>query len=203
MNRTISNRMWTYCFPLVLMLSACSEPPTLELTTAEGAMDSATVAEAALYAADELEEAERALEAAKAEISTQANTGMFSRDYERSRQMLAEATANADAAATAARENRERMITEVETLLTETTAAIAETMIQLEEAPRGKDSEEDLAALRADLEALQASVETGRILAAAGNYVEAHRTLSDTSLRTAAISAELARATERVAGRAS
>ncbi len=90
-------------FVLVLVglgasLTACAEPPTKELSQAEGAIVAARAAGAATYAADELSAAEQTLVRAHAEVAE--------RDYRAALGHALDSSARAQAATTTAVEGR-------------------------------------------------------------------------------------------------
>ena len=87
-------------------LTACGgEPPQTELEAAQAAIAQAREAEAEKWAGDELRAAENSLRAAQAEVEAQ--TQKWVKSYDKARDLLAQAQAEAERAQSAAVTNKE------------------------------------------------------------------------------------------------
>ncbi|MEP7119121.1 MAG: hypothetical protein ABI880_16155 [Acidobacteriota bacterium] len=109
---------------LVCLTAACAEPPTKELSQAEGALRAARAAGAALYASAEFAAAEATL--------ARAHTDVTARDYRAALGHALDASAKAQAAAGAAVEGRvkarlaaDQTLDDFSVLIEETDAALA------------------------------------------------------------------------------
>lgn len=91
----------------VLVMTGCAKVPQAETAAANTALTAAENAEAATYAADELEQARAAMRQATAELQVQEQKFAMLRSYTTAQKLLGEATTAAEAAEQAAVANRE------------------------------------------------------------------------------------------------
>lgn len=162
---------------LALGLTACQEPPTQQLTNAEGVLSHAVDAEAGVYAQTELEAARTSLAAAKSEIETQNGKFALLRRYGDAEKMLTEAHAKAEDAVTAAREGKEKAraqaesdYAEVQDSLTEAGTLLAE-LEGVSRKPKGFTT--DLEAMHGRLDGLGAEASSIEDAIAAQKYLDA------------------------------
>jgi hypothetical protein len=146
--------------PLLLLamigvLSGCAEPPEAEAQRAQEAVQTVRDAEAATYAPEALRGVETALVEAQQEIQTQNERFAIMRDYEEAEKMLATVQQTAADAREEATAKKEEARLEAETRYETASQSAAAAAAALEEAPRGKGTRADIAALTADLEAIQ------------------------------------------------
>jgi len=182
---------------MAVLITGCSELPTLELNAAQQTIDATIAAKAELYASEKLNEARIELEHARREIQEQNDSFVLSRDYELAVEALGEAEARAEEAIVTARTNKEETIDEVSQLLDSASSSMAATLIAFQEAPSGKGTEADLAAIRADLDTLTGNLYAAQALADSGDYLEAKLSLEFTLEGIDAIATELSQATAR------
>ena len=142
-----------------LLLVGCAQSPTQELSDAQVALDSARVAEADRYAADQYQLAQDSLSAAQAEIEA--------KNYDKARTLLAFVTETANAAREAVPARKEEAKVEVETLLAQATTALDSVKAQLSAAQTGStpvevvSTQDELSAIEAELQAATQARDSG------------------------------------------
>jgi hypothetical protein len=167
-----------------LALSACADPPELEIQSARSALNSAEAVEASEYAPESLAAAEAAQRALDTELATQEEKFAMFRDYEESLRLAAEAQAAAARAAAEAETGKQQVRREAEELLAQARSIIDEASTMLQTAPRGKGSEVDLAVMQADISGASAVLAEVERSLAAGRYLEA-KSRAESALATA------------------
>ncbi len=160
-----------------LSLTACAKPPQVEVEGVAAALTRAESAEAATYAADELEQAREAQRAAAAEIDAQGQKFALVRSYDHALELLQAANEAAAAAEQAAAAGRARVKADAEAAV----AAIGESLTAVDadlaalttcrRKPKGFAQDLELLngrteALRAQLGAVQAEIDSARFMAA-------------------------------------
>jgi hypothetical protein len=156
-----------------LFAVGCAKPPEAEIQAARAVLDSARMAEAADYAPQSLAAAEDAMAALDAELAAQQGKFALFRSYD-------EASAKAATVATAARQaisdaatGKQTAMNEATDLLGQATAMVQEASGLVARAPTGKGTSADIAALRADLQAAQTTLQEAQAAFDAGKYNEA------------------------------
>jgi Domain of unknown function (DUF4398) len=125
----------------VFLTVACSEPPNKELHQAQGAIDAARSAGAAVYAPEELKGAVDAL--------NRAQDAVGQRDYRLALNHALDSRERAQAAAKRAADERATVRSDAERLLADTTAAISVATVRLRAAEDAHTPAEGTATLRA------------------------------------------------------
>lgn len=179
---------------MATLLAGCQQAPTGELSTAENALEEARAAGADKYAPDEFNQAQNTFNDAANEITAQGKGFALTRSYSKAQGLLKDTQAKAQAAQTAAKDNKEKVKREVETLTTETEAAIQTAKAALQKAPRGKDTQADLAALTA-------AVAEARDLYAKEDYLGAKASLTTSKAKADEITGEVQSAMAKAKGR--
>jgi len=108
-----------------VVLAACAKPPAAEMDAAKTALTAAEGVEAATYAEAELNEANTAIAAAEAELATQQGKFALSRNYDKAKGLIAEATNKATAAQAAAVAGKEAAVKAAEDSLAMAKGSIA------------------------------------------------------------------------------
>lgn len=139
-----------------LLIAGCAKAPQKEITAANAAIESAKAAKAPDFAAEQFKIAQEMLTTALADIKAQNAKSAFSRNYEKARKMLIEATAAAEAAKAAVAANKAKMAEEMKALLdkAQTDVAAAKKMV----GGLIKKKNKDAAALKTKLDAAAASL---------------------------------------------
>jgi len=153
----------------ILLCAACSEPPQKEIDRAQGAIDAARAAGADQYAPDAYNAATAALQ--------QAHDAVEQRDYRLALSRALDANERALEAAKEAANGKARARSEVDGMLTMTTASVQQlrTKLQAAEAARLPQLERSRR-LRADA---QRALQEARAAVKEGNYLAAIARLKD------------------------
>ena len=146
----------------LVVLVGCAEAPLQEVESTRQAVTDAETAQAAVYAPQQWEEAQAAMQAVDEEIATQAGKFALTRSYEQTGTLLAEANAKAEAAKTAAVANKEQAKNEATTALASVQdgiAGIQTLMVDLTSCPqKAKGFDADMTVLQGSVEGLTAQV---------------------------------------------
>lgn len=150
--------------PLVVFLTACAEPPSKEISQAEGAIDAARAAGADTYAAETLDGATDSLDRAAAAVAE--------RDYRlalnlaiESRERAQVAARQASEAKAVARGNAERIVAEAEALL-------GRARERVQAPPFARQPRATAAAFRAAITSAEERMQEARAALGAGEYTE-------------------------------
>ncbi len=143
---------------VLILTTACAEPPEETMLQAEQELQTARDAESDTYAAEELRDARLALEEAQLEVQTQNERFAIMRDYEEAEKMLAGAMEKSRLARDAAVERKEEARLAAVESLNLAQQAIEEATVALADAPRGKGTKADISALTADLDGVISQV---------------------------------------------
>ncbi len=162
----------------VFLTVACSEPPNKELHQAQGAIDAARAAGAAVYAPEELKGAVDAL--------TRAQDAVGQRDYRLALNHALDSRERAQAAAKRAADERATVRSEAERLLADTAAAVSVAMVRLRAAEDAHTPAEGTATLRAAIETARKATEAAGNALAKEDYLGARKQLQGISRAVAA-----------------
>jgi hypothetical protein len=162
----------------VFLTVACSEPPNKELHQAQGAIDAARAAGAAVYAPEELKGAVDAL--------TRAQDAVGQRDYRLALNHALDSRERAQAAAKRAADERATVRSEAERLLADTAAAISVATVRLRAAEDAHTPAEGTATLRAAIETARNATEAAGNALAKEDYLGARKELQGISRAIAA-----------------
>ncbi len=114
-----------------LLVTGCAKPPQAEIDAAKAALDAAVAAKAEAYAGPELSAAREAMNAAQAEIDTQAGKFALFRSYKNAKTLLADVVTKANAARDAAVANLEKAKQEATAAIEAAKAAVAGAQTEL------------------------------------------------------------------------
>jgi len=181
----------------------CAKEPTAEIEGARQAMAALQPAEADVYAPEALAQARDSQALLDAELQVQQDKFGFMRSYDRTKQLAASAKSTAERAATEAESAKEQARNEATTMLEELRTSVEEIKTLLAEAPTGKGTQLDLAALQTDLGQVEiAATEAGSALDA-GRYRDAKAKLEAAKLSGERIKSDIVAAMQaRTAARA-
>ncbi|MFB3903454.1 MAG: hypothetical protein ACE15E_08375 [Acidobacteriota bacterium] len=181
----------------VLSLTGCASKPDQEIAAAQQALEAARTAEADLYSAEAYQAASDVLKAAEAEIAVQDQKSSFSRNYDKAKELLAQAKTQADTAASTAGANKEQVKTEAQTAQTEAQAALDAAKEALAKAPKGKGTKADLDALQGDLTAAEASFNEAKTSLDNGNFMDARNQFRAVKEKADAVAGDIQQATQK------
>ncbi len=170
--------------PLVaaMLVAGCAEPPTREISQAQGALDAARAAGAEAYARTEFQAADAALK--------QAHTAVAERDYRQALSFALDARERARTAARAASAARARAATEVAQAIQATARDVDAARARVTRPGAGRELR---ARLVPALDALTAQLQEARSSVAAGDYARAAERTRAIAGRLAALTADLPR----------
>lgn len=180
----------------LLVLVGCAKAPTAEIEAAGQTMDQARAAGAGEYAADSLKAAEDARALLDTELKAQEERFALVRSYDKASELAAAAKAAAQQAEQDAIEGRNRAREEAATLIAEVRASLTEVKNLLDRAPSGKGTAVDLAAMRADLSAIEESLTQVDSDFAAERYLESKTGAQVARDKARSIESEILRAME-------
>jgi Domain of unknown function (DUF4398) len=169
--------LFSILLPAFLII-ACGEPPNKELHQAQGAIDAARAAGAAVYAPDELKGAVDAL--------ARAQEAVGQRDYRLALNHALDSRERAQAAAKRAADERATARSDAERLLADTTAAIAVATIRLKAAEDAHTPAEATATLRAAIDTARKATDDAGNALAKEDYLGARQRLQGISRAIAA-----------------
>jgi hypothetical protein len=185
---------------LALILVGCQKPPAEEQNSTRAALDSARPA-AEKWAPNEWRDAQTAYDEAGREIETQNNRFALMRNYDKAKQMLADAKSKADRALQAGNDNKEQARKEAEAKIAEAETSINDAKAALETVPKTKDTKADLELFQSDLDGLTTSLNDARNMMAQEAYREAAQKAESTKTSAMEIKTKLDEAAAKVAAR--
>jgi chromosome segregation ATPase len=147
---------------IAIALVGCAKPPTTELTGAKDALSAAQKAEASVYAASQLDEAKQAVDAAEAEVAAQDGKFAMTRNYDKAKQLITDATTKAKEAEDAAVKGKEEAKKKAEDALASVNTAMTSVDAMMDhlktcpKKPKGFDA--DMTAMQGQVDALKAEV---------------------------------------------
>jgi hypothetical protein len=139
-----------------VLIAGCAKAPQKEMSAASAAIESAKAAKAPIFAAEQFKSAQDKVDAAFADIKAQNAKMPFSRNYDKAKKMLAEATAATEAAKAAVAANKSKIEQEAKDLLDKTKGMVDESKKMVETLIKKKNKE--AADLKMKLEAAAASL---------------------------------------------
>lgn len=181
----------------LLMLTACAKPPTEQIAEAEKAVAEAQQSGASNYVADEYAKIEGTLAALKKEVSDQDGKFVLFRDYGKVEQLAATTKSEAErvkAEATKKKEEAKAAALQAQQVAQE---AVASTLALVAKAPTGKDRAA-LESIKADAEALKASLNQVQMAIDAADYPTAQTNAKAIHEKSQAVSREIEAALAKI-----
>jgi len=176
---------------MVVMLAGCVKPPDAELTAAKKAVEAARRAGAAEYVGEVLKGAEDALQKANEEIKAQEGKFALARNYEKAKEWLTKAKAEAELAKTGAAAAKEKAKGEAEAAQKEAQTALNKAKALWARAPKGKGTK---AAMEGDLKAAEKLLLEGQAALVAQDYLGAKSKAQSVKDKADAVSGRLKQA---------
>jgi hypothetical protein len=139
-------------------LVACAEPPAPEIDAARQAVSDASASESDEYAPEALRAAMDAQAQLDAELKAQEEKFSMFRSYDRTKELAAEVKRAGEKAASEAAANKQRARQEASDMLARLETGITEVKALLDEAPTGKGTAADIAALKGDVTSVEQSL---------------------------------------------
>lgn len=187
---------------LAVVFAGCAKPPEVEMKDTQAALDDArNSAQADKWAPGEYQAAKSSMDAATAEITTQNERFALMRNYDKAKQLLESAKADAAKAKQAAVANKEAAKNEANQKLQEATAAIAAAREALGKAPVTKDTRADIQLFTSDLDGLDQKIGEVNSMISSEDYKGASSTASAITQQANDMSAKLTEAAEKSAAK--
>ena len=159
---------------LIAGLLCCARPPERELTEAQQAIEQARAVEADLYATDTYQEAEDKLASARTQIELEQERSVASRSYDDAKQLLASAKQAAHRAFYEASSGRKEARESATEVIREAHAALETAKASVAKAPANRGTEGDIAALKMEVDALEATLADAERELEVGHYRKAY-----------------------------
>lgn len=179
-------------------LGGCAKAPTSEIEATQKTVEATRAAGSADYLPAEDKALSDKLNTAMQEIKTQDEKMAPFRNYEQAKKMLAEVRQQSEQLKTAGAQKKEEAKQQAAALQSEANQAVQKAKDLLAQAPKGKGSEADLAALNADVDALNESMPAVQQAIDKGDYRDAISKATPIKEKANAITAEVEQAIEKV-----
>jgi len=187
---------------LAVVFAGCAKPPETEMKDAQAALDDArNTAQADKWASSEYAAAKGSYDAANAEVEAQNQRFALMRNYDKAKEMFAQAKADSDKAKQAAVANKEAAKNEANNKLQEATTAITAARDALSKAPVTKDTKADIQLFTSDLDGLDQSLGEVRNMISSEDYTGASSKASAVTAQANDIATKLTEAAEKAAAR--
>lgn len=174
MKRTTSiRRDFHLVWIAVLIMTACSSPPSELVTAARDAEQVALQDGGREYAPDAMSEVAQTRTALEVELAAQDERWAVRRSYKQAEELAEQYRVAGERAAVQTANARASARLAAETLIADGQALLGETRALLAGAPAGKGSAADLAAMRGDLDVAQTGLDAARSLLDSEQYLEA------------------------------
>ncbi len=185
---------------LVIMISAlllgCSKKPEQELTDSKAALEAVVAEGGEKYAKEEVNLINTEMTAAQDEMAVQ--DGKFFKNYDKTREMLAQVKAKAEALKAEIPARKEKARTDAQAAVDAATTAVTDAKALMEKAPKGKGTMADLEALNADLQGLESALTETQTLMTNEDYFEALDKANGIKDKAAEVSTQVNEALEKV-----
>ena len=181
---------------LVASLTACAKAPTEEVNATKAAIDSAVADGAQQYTPEDYKMVADQLAAANAEIKVQEEK--FFKNFDKAKQMLAKAKADAEALKGKVAQRKEELKQAAIKTLAESNAALVEAKALLAKAPKGKGSKAEIEAMQTDLAGVEAMIPEVQPMIDGGDFIGANEKANAILARVTAIIDEVKAAQAKV-----
>ncbi|MFO7656218.1 MAG: hypothetical protein R6W78_04060 [Bacteroidales bacterium] len=184
---------------LTVMLSGCGKLPQADIDAATAAVDSAKMAGADVYLAEEFAAIQDSLNSAMEKIEQQKSKML--KNFAEPVKQLQEVKALAAEAAQKAVAVKEQVKLEVQTALAEVTALIAENKDLITKAPKGKEGKAALEAMQSEITVIETTVTEATSLFDSGDYMTAKEKIMAAKEKAVSINTELKDAIDKYKGK--
>jgi hypothetical protein len=180
---------------MVVLFASCAKVPQAEIDAANSAIDSAKVAEAAVYVPEQLAQVEDSLKSALAEVETQ-KSKLFS-NYDDATKTLVYVAETAKQVKGNSVARKEQLKAEIVATIAEVTTLVAENKELMKKAPKGKEGKAALEAMNTEMTAVEASVAECQTAYDGGQYVSTIDKIKAAKEKATSIKDELTAAIEK------
>ena len=182
---------------MCVLVSGCAQPPADQLNAAEQAVKDAQHSGAATYAANEYAKVEGLLAAMKTEVAEQDGKFALLRDYGKAEQLAATTKAEAERVKTEAAQKMEEAKFGATQAQQAAQTSVKSTLELVARAPAGKDRAA-LESIKADAEALKASLNDVQMMLDKGEYLGAQTKAKAIQEKAEAVSHEIVTALAKI-----
>ncbi len=197
MKKIIKVLVWSLALATAAaFFTACAKAPTQELNDAQAAISAAAGAGASKYAAPELKALDDRIAAAQAEIKGQ--EGKFFKNYDKAKEILAKAKADADALKASIPARKEAARKAAIEAQNQAVTAVDGAKKLLAKAPKGKGTSSDLKMLASDLDGLKAALAEVQTLITSEDFIPAADKANQVKAKAAQIQSEIEAAMAKV-----
>lgn len=151
-------RYFTLGLVMLFILAGCAKQPTMEIDSAKKAGEEAKAAGSERYLPEDTKKVDDSLTAALDEVKAQDEKFALFRNYEKAKQMLAQAKADAEKVKADTAAKKEEAKKNAIAGLEAAKAAIEESKALLAKAPMGKGAKADIEAMKGDIKGLEDSL---------------------------------------------
>jgi len=183
---------------VMFLAVGCAKPPEAEIGATQAEMDKARQAQAETWAANEFRGANEAMNAAQAEITAQ-NEKWF-KNYDKAKELLSTAKADAAKAAEAAVANKEQAKNDADAAMIAADTAITTAEAALKVAPVTKDSKADLELFKNDLATLRSTLDAAKASFGSEDYKKALESANSVKDQATSIATQLEEAKAKRSG---
>lgn len=181
---------------MLALVLGCSKKPEQELADSKALLEAVAAEGGEKYAKEELSVIQSEMTAALDEMAVQ--DGKFFKNYDKTKEMLAQVKAKSDALKAEIPARKEKAKTDAQAALDAATVAVADAKALLSKAPRGKGSMADLEAFNADVQGLEAALTETQGLMTSEDYFVALDKANGIKDKAAGISTQITEALEKV-----
>ncbi|MBN2744791.1 hypothetical protein LX69_02740 [Breznakibacter xylanolyticus] len=180
---------------MVVLFASCAKVPQAAIDGAQAAVDSAKIAEAAVYVPEQLTALEDSMKSALAEVETQKSK--FFANYDKAASTLTWVSANAGQVAQNAVTRKAQLKEEIVAVIAEVTASLAENKELVAKAPKGKEGKAALEAINSELSVVEATIAECQTAYDNGQYVGTIDKIKAAKDKAASIKEELTAAIDK------
>ncbi len=183
----------------VFLFAGCAQQPTEEINAAKASVDAVMAEGAQKFTPEEAKQLSDVLQSAQDEVKVQ-DDKIF-KNYDKAKELLAKAKADAETLKVTVAAKKEEAKKNAAAAQDAAKASVAEAKALLEQAPKGKDSQADIEALKADLQGLEDSLAEAQKAADSEDYSAAIEKSNTIKEKSDAISDQVKKAMEQVAAK--
>ncbi len=182
---------------VALVVAGCGSQPAQEIQAAKGAVDGVVADGGEKFAPAETKAVSDAVNAAMEEVKTQ--DGKFFKNYDKAKEMLTKAKADADTLKTGLAAKKEQAKKDATANLAAASEAVKAAKAALSKAPKGKGAAADIEAMKGDLQGMEAALAEVQPLIDGQDYIAARDKAAGVKAKADEVSAAVAAAMEKMA----
>jgi len=180
----------------IFLFAGCAQQPTEEINAAKAAVEAVMAEGAQKFTAEEAKLLNDTLQSAQDEVKVQ-DDKIF-KNYTKAKELLAKAKADAETLKVTVAAKKEEAKNNAVAAQDAAKASVAEAKALLEQAPKGKGSQADIEALKADLQGLEDSLAEAQKAADSEDYSTAVEKANTIKEKSDAISGQIKEAMAKV-----